>query len=577
MRLRRLARRAESVVSSGRSASGQTSATRRQAARVGRLSRRDWGKASAGLSVALGLTQVGCSDSDSDETPENPSTRVAVVGAGLAGLHCAWRLMQAGVDVSVYEASSRVGGRTFTDRGTYSPQVCELGGELVDANHRFMWALCEELGLELDDRRSGEYADKALDTWFISGRVVTDETLLEQFTNVVGDVVDAVDAADSDDAAFEELDQTSLSDWLAEHVPEDSYPELHAVLTAAYRGEFGLEPEEQSALNLVYLIGTDDTTFAIFGESDERYHIHGGNDQITTLMAEDLRDRVKLGHRLAQVALLGGKYELTFRAIAAADEASAGGAGGAESSSDSVRAKADYVVFALPFTQLRKVDLNDAGLSSEKLEIIERLGYGTNAKLMGAFTSRVWATEHQASGSVTSDLPLQQTWETSIGQEGEQGILTNFLGGDVGLASDAGSAEARFTSILADLDGIYPGAASAYIEGSAVRMHWPSHPFTEGSYTCYRPGQWAYWGTEGLPEGRAHFCGEHTSPEFQGWMEGAAETGGRVAIEILNDLGVKVPEALARVVDEYTALPDQQLLSTHFPRRLRRVRAKRRP
>ena len=69
-------------------------------------------------------------------------------------------------------------------------------------------------------------------------------------------------------------------------------------------------------------------------------------------------------------------------------------------------------------------------------------------------------------------------------------------------------------------------------------MHWPTHPHTLGSYACYRPGQWAFYGLEGAREGNVHFCGEHTSLEFQGFMEGAAETGLLVATAILDDLGI---------------------------------------
>jgi monoamine oxidase len=556
-RLRRLARQAGCAVKQHRASGVEGPPDTRQ------ISRRDLGRAGIGLSLGAGLTALGCSSDTAEEKP-----RVAVIGAGLAGLHCAWRLHQAGVSVTVYEASSRVGGRTYTDRKSYAPQVCELGGELVDTNHRFMWALCDELEITLDDRQAGTYATKAVDTWYVLGGPVSDETILEQFAAVAEAIVQAVEAADSDDAEFEALDNTSLDDWLAQHVDETLYPELHSVLQCAYRGEFGLETAEQSALNLIYLIGTDDTEFALFGESDERYHIHGGNDQITTRLAKRLGEKVALEHRLSKVVAIEDGYELSFSSSAPDTDA------GASAGTGTIKVEADYVVFALPFTQLRKVDLDDAGLSADKREIIDELGYGTNAKLMGAFSSRIWAEEHDTSGSVTTDLPFQQAWETSIGQAGAQGILTNFLGGEAGAESGQGTAEERFTSILDDLDRVYPGVRNAYVAGSAVRMHWPSHPFTSGSYTCYRPGQWAYWGTEGLPEGRAHFCGEHTSAEFQGWMEGAAETGGRVAIEILNELGLEIPKELAAVVDDVTALPGQELQSLLFPRRLARARGR---
>jgi len=64
-------------------------------------------------------------------------------------------------------------------------------------------------------------------------------------------------------------------------------------------------------------------------------------------------------------------------------------------------------------------------------------------------------------------------------------------------------------------------------------MYWPTAPFALGSYACYLPGQAGWSGTEGEPVGRLHFCGEHTSEDFQGYMEGAAESGERAAGEVL--------------------------------------------
>jgi len=77
-------------------------------------------------------------------------------------------------------------------------------------------------------------------------------------------------------------------------------------------------------------------------------------------------------------------------------------------------------------------------------------------------------------------------------------------------------------------------------------MHWPSAPLTRGSYACYRVGQGAFSGLEGERAGNLLFAGEHTSIDFQGYLEGAAESGLRAANELLADLGkaeIPVPEA----------------------------------
>jgi monoamine oxidase len=498
-----------------------------------------------------------CGDPD-----EGGLRSVAIIGAGIAGLHCAYRLQQADPElyVRVFEASDRIGGRVFTARDMFPDgQVAELGGELIDSNHRFMHALAQEFELTLDDRMPPE--GYAVDTWFALGKVVPESTIVDQFRAVAPSIAEAMADADEDDSNFERLDQTTLADFLDEHVPPARYAELHALLTAAYRGEFGLECEQQSALNLVYLIDADTPEpFRIFGESDERYHVHGGNDLITIGLAKALGESVQLGQRLVAAQSLPGRYRITLQGKDGTHELDFG-----------------HLVFALPFSVLRDVDLSKLALSEDKRAMIADLGYGTNAKIMGAFRARVWSTQHQASGSITSDLPLQQAWDTSIGQDGETGILTNFLGGERGLASKTGSAEERFVEILADLEQVFPGVEAAYIADSAVRMHWPSHKYTLGSYTCYRPGQWSYWTLEGMREGRVHFCGEHTSPEFQGWMEGGAETGGRVAKEILDDHRIQVPKELTELLDEDALLvgsESEARISALFPARASRLRTR---
>ena len=137
---------------------------------------------------------------------------------------------------------------------------------------------------------------------------------------------------------------------------------------------------------------------------------------------------------------------------------------------------------------------------------------------------------------VDRHVGLQQGWDTTIGQIGVTGgVWTNFLGGGQGVASGAGTAEEWFGGILGDLEAIWPGTQAAF-SGQAARMHWPTFPYALGSYTCYRPGQWAYWSYEGAREGNIHFCGEHCSLDFQGWLEGAVESGQRAANEVVRSL-----------------------------------------
>jgi monoamine oxidase len=523
------------------------------------IERRDFMKYSLG---ALGLAAApslltACGDDGGSTTPDAgtpdagpidgapPNARVVIVGAGLAGMHCAYRLSQAGIRATVYDAATRIGGRTFTSAPMFPDnQICELGGELIDSNHATMFDLAEAFGLTLDDRNANEPVGLKRDVWWVNDAEVAEATIVTQFTAVAPKFMGLYELAEGTDEGYEEADNITMAAWLDENVPPADYPELHAVLVNAYRGEFGLEVDEQSVLNLIYLIDFEVTEpFRIFGDSDERYHTHEGNDAYVKLMAEKLEaSQIVLQHRLTGVHDAGaGAYRVTFT----------------REDGSTVEVEADHVVMALPFTQLRKAEITVSDFSAEKREVIDQLSYGKNTKVMGSFETRVWREKHSSNGSVTSDLPMQQTWDTSIGQDGTHGLLTNFLGGDQSDAAGAlDNAEGWVTGVLLpDLEQVFPGATAAYVADTAVMFHWPGSPFHEGSYTCYRPGQWRFWSTEGVRERNIHFCGEHCSVDFQGWMEGAAETGSIVAAEVLTDLGLDAAASHQRLLAYQLAVP----------------------
>src|SRR5262249_49245920 len=154
------------------------------------------------------------------------------------------------------------------------------------------------------------------------------------------------------------------------------------------------------------------------------------------------------------------------------------------------------------------VDLTGLALPDIKKKAISELGYGTNAKLMLGFASRPWRAA-KSNGSIYTDLStLQNTWETSRLQPGSSGILTDFTGGNLGVAMGNGTPESQRDAALAALDQAIPGMSAAS-NGKVARMHWPTYPLTKGSYACYLVGQWtAIAGAEGERVGNLHFAGE---------------------------------------------------------------------
>jgi monoamine oxidase len=445
------------------------------------------------------------------------AARIAIIGAGMAGLMCARTLEKAGYRATLYEAHNRVGGRMWTQRDLPGGQLLELGGELIDTEHMVLRTLATELDLTLDDLADYD-AEVQAEVFYMGGRVVSEEEILTAWAKVHGQIAADLAAADSDEAELTRLDALSLHDYLA-GLP-NLEPTLRDILDLAYVCEYGLPTQEQSAMNLIWLIGLDSPdTFEIFGTSDERFHTHQGNDALPTRVAEALESKVETGHRLVRVTTRpDGRHRLTF-----------------EVGRTTVEATYDHVVLTLPWTILRDVEFLPA-LPEAKAFMIANLGYGTNAKLMLGFDSRPWRKTHGKSGSTLTDNGPQTIWETSRGQAGAEGILTVFTGGAEGLIVGGSSAEARALAYLRKLEVIYPGVQAAYRPGSAVRMHWPTFEFMKGSYACFKPGQAIWSGTEGERVGNLHFAGEHTSVDFQGYMEGAAESGIRAAEEIVADL-----------------------------------------
>jgi monoamine oxidase len=470
-----------------------------------------------GALAAGGALAVGCGPRPSRAGAGGAGPRIGIVGGGMAGLSCAWHLQQAGLAAEVFEGSARVGGRMFSARGKFADgQVAELGGELINSAHRTMHALAAALEIELDDLHADEPSGHVRETFFVGGRHVGEAELAEAFRPVAARMAEAMAGADADPEARAGLDQVSITAWLDR---EQVGATLRGLLAEAYTGEFGLEADEQSALNLLTMIDYEDTDhFRLLGDSDERYHTRGGNDRFTTRLAERLARPVELGSRLIAITeRAGGGYRLAFERDGAGFERTF-----------------DHVVLAIPFTLLREVDVR-VELPPGKRKVIAELGYGSNAKLMGGFSSRPWRELHNASGTAVTDEGLQFVWDTARGQPGAAGLLTNYCGGRRGAALDRGTADEQLREALPAIDRIFPGSAAAYT-GTALRMHWPTVKLARGSFACYRVGQWALRGLEGERVGNLHFCGEHCSGEFQGFMEGAAGTGAAVARTLAAEL-----------------------------------------
>jgi monoamine oxidase len=192
-------------------------------------------------------------------------------------------------------------------------------------------------------------------------------------------------------------------------------------------------------------------------------------------------------------------------------------------------------VLALPFTLLRSVDTKRAGFNAIKTIAIQESSMGTNSKLHLQFKSRFWRSQG-CNGETYSDTGYQNTWEVTRAQSGATGVLVNYTGGTIGAAAGSGTPADQAAKFLTQVQPVLPGAKDQW-NTQVVRDFWTGYPWTKGSYSYWKVGQYTrFAGAEKERSGNCHFAGEHTSQDFQGYLNGAVETGERAAAEILADL-----------------------------------------
>jgi monoamine oxidase len=456
--------------------------------------------------------------------------RIVVVGAGLAGLSCAYQLKQAGFRADVYEASDRIGGRCWSRRGDFADgQVAEHGGELIDQGHQEVRQLAQSLGLTLDNLLAGE-PNGTEDFYHFDGQPYSFAEATDDLKGIWQQIHKDVSAAsyptlfDSSTERGRQLDRMSITDYINAYVPGGTSSKLGQLLDVAYNIEYGAECDVQSSLNMLYLLAySGQGQLRIFGPSNEKYHVRGGNDQMATGLASALQGQITLGAAMTSIKRnSNGTYELTFKL----------------SGRGTSTVTADRVVLALPFSILRTLDYSKAGFAPLKRTAIEELGMGTNSKLHVQFSDRYWNSIGN-NGNTYADTGYQNTWDVTRSQPGASGILVDYTGGNIGASfgPENGTATQRAQQFLSQIEPVLPGITPHW-NGRATIDYWTGYQWTKGSYSYWKVGQYTkFAGMERAIDGACHFCGEHTSIDFQGYLNGAVETGYRAAGEVIDAVG----------------------------------------
>lgn len=436
----------------------------------------------------------------------NHRKSVIVLGAGLAGLTAALELQRQGMAVTVVEGQGRAGGRVLTIRnGFVEGQHAEAGAEFIDEEQEEICRLVRSLDLRLEPVLRDGFGF-ALSSGGKISRMPGDD-LWKRLAEQLSPLIRAYQLTEQrwDGGVAAALGSLSVAEWMKGR----SLPGRLREMLVGLRGFFLADPADLSLLSLI-----DQMASGSPGKGG-MYRIAGGNDRLPEALAAMLSDRLLLRHEA--LAVSQSKQAVRVRVRAGHHES---------------WLRSDYVVLAIPATKLRTLAITPA-LPPEQAAAFSTLRYGPVSKVLLQFDRRFWKRPHQPLAYGTN-LPVGAVWDANERQKGRHGILCLMAGGQA----------SRATRRLLSSTGVAGVVWCLRWLGSsgkqATAMHtvtWEKSPWVQGGYAVFGPGfDPALRSWLARPCGRLFFAGEHTSLRWQGYMNGAIESGLRAAAEIQTQL-----------------------------------------
>lgn len=443
--------------------------------------------------------------------------KVVIIGAGLAGLTTAYRLQKAGIDVDLYEARNRVGGRVFSIQ--LNGHVAELGGYNManGGNASNLIALINELDLELFSssmKINHEYFNGS-DLLSVTQLLKSQNFDFQQLKNKLMEL------------SFKARNMKEVLDEFFNE--DDPLYKILAVRLASYEGDSieKLSPIYTETLLHMLLGGICAVHQAADAEEEttvELVCVKGGNALLPQKIAECLGGRLHLNMPLTKVSKRNESFTLTFQ--------------------NHQEIQADILVLALPCTQFEKIHFEDA-IPLERLQGIQSVRYGMNAKILVPF----FHSPSNITGVINDDTISFLNADTSLLTLYYTGKSSLFLNNSIleTYTQSKRMIKRGFGEACPALIPTYASDENFVNYSGPVGYSWPNDPYVRGSYSYISPGQEALLTTLIDEEGetykklfaplqeRLYFAGEHASIllDVPGTMEAACESGERVARAIL--------------------------------------------
>lgn len=459
----------------------------------------------ASVALAAGLVSP-----ETIAAPRRRPRKVIVAGGGIAGLCCAYELMQRGHDVTVLEASGRAGGHVMTAHDPFADGLyADLGAEqCTDPGYELYRGYVKKFGLTLLPYRRRDNIIRFIDKKPYTEEALASRKVLSEFgfNKREIDYLSRHDWADlpllyfgpyldkfTDEykpfgIGLDDLDGVSVTEFLQREKASDAAIRFAGSKTS-------------SALQRMWF-------FAIMKHrrrplfSKNLFRIKGGNQRLTDTFAAKLDSRVRLGCPVTKIEHSDSGVTVHYRDV----------------EGDKIL-EAEYLVNAIPLPVFKNIPVEPAW-SETKAWVIQNVSYGMQSRIVFQCRTRFWKHEG-LSANLALDLPaIYNVWECATEVAGERGIL--MASGQPGTtrAQALDAYRSRYLGKHIDIEQVYIK--------DWFRETWA--PVCERH--DFQVGQLAkFWPDIMQPHGRIHFCGAYADNAPHG-MEAATRSANRVAKEI---------------------------------------------
>lgn len=518
-----------------------------------------------------------------------PRKKVAVLGAGMAGLTAALELSELGHNVIVYEANDRVGGRAWTHRFS-DGEYHELGAMRFPAEHDHTRHYASRCGLTFkrfinhhDDEDTlyffkgilSKHSDWDLkilpelnltdfEKWMINSGPIPKEAKSSQLLNLlvypIETIKHEIDTNPHDTNALlgtgqmtnriKELDKISLGDFLRKYISSADALDLIGTVT-------GLEVWWDKAVTMFIRDEiAAEQRLKIQGVSKGIDEIEGGTDKLPHGLLNLLKNKgvtIQFKHSIFSINKQREKIQI-----------------GVKNEKDKFELiDYDFVICTLPFSIVRRIKL--IGLSKEKMTAIRNLTYASSTKVLLNTKERFWETGYNIMGGASQlDLINRQVYYPSykqmhIAKDNDASPMKSMIGqvnfidkgtteqiasnkklpgvlvGSYCWGQDARrlgglSKEDRAKAVIEAIGNIHPEILEEGMvkdESKNASIFWDEYKYAGGAFCFMRPSDFSnYYSDTIKPEGNLFFAGEHCSLD-QGWIQGAIISSLRAVEELI--------------------------------------------